>query len=106
MSTFNKINSFEINTVHTRGILQLSVWLGRMVLQIEVTHHLIGPLKGYFPIPDIGDFENPIFDIDLKFSIFALGKFDIRYWVSIFDIGLPKIRYSKQKKIDIGYSGI
>ena len=65
-----------------------------------------GPLKGYFAIPDIDDFENPIFDIDLKFAIFDFEKIDIRYWVSIFDIGLPKIRYSKQEKIDIGYSGI
>ena len=67
---------------------------------------VIGPLKGYFPIPDIGDFENPIFDIDLKFAIFALEKIDIRYWVSIFDTDLPKVRYSKQEKIDIGYSRI
>ena len=41
----------------------------------------VGPLKGYFAIPDIGDFENPIFDIDLKFAIFALEKIDIRYWI-------------------------
>ena len=66
----------------------------------------IGPLNGYFVIPDIGDFENPIFDIDHKFAIFGLKKIDIRYWVSIFDTDLPKVRYSKQEKIDIGYSRI
>ena len=69
-----------------------------------VTYIYIGPRKGYFPIPDIDDFENPIFDIDLKFAIFALEKIYIRYCVSISDTGLPKIRYLQQEKIDIGYS--
>ena len=38
---------------------------------------------------DIGNFENPIFDIDLKFTIFALEKnrypilgFNFRYWLA------------------------
>ena len=39
-------------------------------------------------------------------GIFALEKLYIWYWVSIFDTGLPKTRYSKQNKIDIRYSGI
>ena len=41
--------------------------------------HIPRTPEGYFPIPDIDNFENPIFDIDLKLEIFALEKIDIRY---------------------------
>ena len=63
-------------------------------------------MKGYFPIPDIGDFENPIFDIDHKFAIFALEKFDFRYyfryWLAknpIFKTGIKRYRILKNMKI-------
>ena len=76
-----------------------SVWWGLfLVVGIVWWWLLIGPLKGYFLIPDIGDFENPIFDIDLKCPIFALEKSDIWYWVFNFRHWLSKYPIFKTGK--------